>query len=579
LSATHSGTVLAGAPEGEAGSLLEHSLEVREDPPAAARSRRPRARLTDRYDLYEEIGRGGFGIVHRGLDRELDRVVAIKWLPAERVRGGEEDPVLQRFLRESKLIASLNHKNIVQVYDLAQDERGWYIVMEYVRGGTLRERLKRERKLGGEEAMRVMRGMCEGLGLAHRKNLVHRDLKPANVLLAPDGDVWVAKIVDFGLARSGEENDVSSSGAALGTPVYRAPEQRRNAKHVNHTADIFSLGKMLYEMVTGDYPESVDPESIPAVANLSRIILKCTKNEPAERYFSVDELLADLDALPAKAAGGAAERGKDPRVASRDRPWENSLGMRMVPVPGTSALFCLWPTRVQDFETFVKATGHATGRAMWVLAADGWKHRRGFDARDPCFAQGPTHPVVGVNWEDAQAFCRWLTDSERSMGQLGPEARYRLPTDAEWSAAVGRSKYPWGDAWPPPAGSGNFAGGEARDAEWPMLCGVIHGYEDEHARTSPVGSYRAHPSGLFDLGGNVWEWCEDWYRSEMNTEELRQRNQPLRDDGGGQAYRVFRGGSWFTDQSDSLLSAFRDCHAPDVRGANLGFRVVLVGGF
>jgi len=237
---------------------LAHSLEEEGSqptpsvPPNAARS------LGDRYEVLEEIGRGGFGVVYRGRDRKLNRVVAIKRLLSERVGGDQGAAVVQRFRRESQLIALLNHRNIVQVYDHDEDGEGWYIVMEYVGGGTLWQRLKREGKLGLEEALGLMRGICQGVAYAHRRNLVHRDLKPRNILLAEEGEAArVPKIVDFGLARGGDESEVSLSGHGLGTLGYMAPEQRRNAKGVNHTADIYSLGKILYELVTGENPENV----------------------------------------------------------------------------------------------------------------------------------------------------------------------------------------------------------------------------------------------------------------------------------------------------------------------------------
>jgi formylglycine-generating enzyme required for sulfatase activity len=252
--------------------------------------------------------------------------------------------------------------------------------------------------------------------------------------------------------------------------------------------------------------------------------------------------------------------------------WENTLGMKFAPVPGTGVLFCIWETRVQDFEAFVKDTGYDATGDMYSVDSDGWK-QRGNTWRSPGFSQEPTHPVCGVSWDDAKAFCRWLTKKERREGRLGPNQEYRLPTDAEWSAAVGldepgggtpesrdgqvKGVYPWGTHWPPPRGAGNFAGTEVRDGNWPSAWSVIEGYSDGYPRTAPVGSFSANRYGLFDLSGNVWEWCEDYYN-------------------GSNGGRVLRGGSFDERVSGHLLSSYRVIGSRGSRRDYGGFRCVVV---
>jgi formylglycine-generating enzyme required for sulfatase activity len=209
---------------------------------------------------------------------------------------------------------------------------------------------------------------------------------------------------------------------------------------------------------------------------------------------------------------------------------------------------------------------------MYSIGSDGWK-QQGNTWRSPGFSQGPTHPVCGVNWDDAKAFCRWLTEKERREGRLAPNQEYRLPTDAEWSVAVGldepaggtpqskdaqiKGVYPWGTQWPPLRGAGNFAGTEARDGNWPSGWGVIDGYSDGYPQTSPVGSFSANRYGLYDMSGNVWQWCEDYYN-------------------GSNGSRVLRGGSFFNNVSDYLLSSGRLSLVPGVRDVDNGFRCVVV---
>lgn len=255
--------------------------------------------------------------------------------------------------------------------------------------------------------------------------------------------------------------------------------------------------------------------------------------------------------------------------------YTNSLRLVFITVPGTEAKFSVWETRVRDFRAFAQATGYTAARSnVWSLTAQRWK-QQGATWEAPGFAQTEVHPVCGVSWEDAQAFCRWLTEKERQEGRIGPQAAYRLPRDAEWSAAAGSLKYVWGETWPPPRGTGNFAGEEARDFSWPTSFAFIEGYQDGYARTSPVGSFLASETGLYDLAGNVSEWCEDRYRKDMNTEELRQMFTTLADDGGGEAYRVRRGGAWSFTHPFSLASAARGKDIPDARSTNDGFRCVL----
>jgi formylglycine-generating enzyme required for sulfatase activity len=238
--------------------------------------------------------------------------------------------------------------------------------------------------------------------------------------------------------------------------------------------------------------------------------------------------------------------------AGAESRFTNSLGQVFAPVTGTSALFDVWDTRVQDYEAFATKTHRA------------WPK--------PDFTQEPTHPAVNVSWEDAQAFCAWLTQKERKSGLLKENQSYRLPTDAEWSLAVGLTNepagspaekhrkvagvYPWGKGWPPPKGSGNFAD-ETLSAKKKDAYRVIDGYTDGYADTSPVGTFAPNQFGLFDMGGNVWQWCDDWYDAKQHD-------------------RVLRGGSCVCVPRMLLLSwrnAFGQAHQYEY----IGFRSVLAG--
>ena len=241
--------------------------------------------------------------------------------------------------------------------------------------------------------------------------------------------------------------------------------------------------------------------------------------------------------------------------------WTNTLGMVFRTVPGVGVLFSIWDTRVRDYTAYDEVNEKVD---------DAWRNVEWSGVR---VSGGPDHPVTMVSWEDATAFCKWLTAQEQADGILTATQSYRLPTDAEWSAAVGlqgetgampkdkdmkvKGVYPWGTNWPPTGRVGNYADATAKRSF--SGCTVIEGYDDGYATTSPVGSFNANRFGLYDMGGNVWQWCEDWYDND-------------------QKYRVLRGASWDNCDPDNLLSSCRFNGTPDGRRNYIGFRCVLVGG-
>ncbi|MBW2096856.1 MAG: serine/threonine protein kinase, partial [Deltaproteobacteria bacterium] len=201
-----------------------------------------------RYIIQEEIGKGGMGIVYRAYDPEIDRKLALKVLRADMA---EDEEIVQRFLREAKAAGRLAHPNIVTVYDVGEDGGMPFIAMEFLSGISLEEMIK-QGPLPLRDALRFSGQIAHALHYAHREGVVHRDIKPSNIIVGGDGQV---KITDFGIARV---QDISSSeqtrtGQILGTPTYMSPEQVQGKK-VNGSADLFSLGVILYEMISGERP-------------------------------------------------------------------------------------------------------------------------------------------------------------------------------------------------------------------------------------------------------------------------------------------------------------------------------------
>jgi serine/threonine protein kinase len=265
-----------------------------------------------RYVLRELIGHGGMAVVHLAHDTELDRPVAVKLL-AENLAADPE--FRERFVRETRLAARLAHANVVRVYDAGEDGDRPYIVMEYVAGETLAQLLARERKVAPGKAAALIRQAALGLEHAHAAGLVHRDVKPQNLLLRRDG---VLKVADFGIARAAETTRLTRVGTILGTAAYLSPEQALG-EDVTAAADIYSLGAVLYELLTGRVPfastslaelaqkqrsgEVVPVRDLePTVPDsLEALVMQCLARDPRFRPSSAHEVAVRLGEEPVTA--------------------------------------------------------------------------------------------------------------------------------------------------------------------------------------------------------------------------------------------------------------------------------------
>jgi len=259
--------------------------------------------------------------------------------------------------------------------------------------------------------------------------------------------------------------------------------------------------------------------------------------------------------------------------------WTNSHGMALVwfgqPSPGFWA--CSTETLRKDYAAFVKATGHPA-RELVSVTAQGWL-KRGHTWAQPGFPQSEEEPVVGVSFEDGLAFCDWLSKSEQGWN-LRSNQFYTLPSDEQWSAMAGGGRFPWGDEWPPNPAAVNCAGLEVATTNWypcwPTLS--VRQHRDLWERTAPALHGRPNAAGLHHLGGNVAEWCAEWYRKEMNDPALRRLQPSLEIDGGGEVYRLLRGGSWYSHDTNDLAAATRLPAKPDECHDRYGFRVILTRG-
>ncbi len=247
--------------------------------------------LDNRYWFKEMIGRGTFGQVFKAWDEKLARMVAVKRCSLD----GFHRDVFSEVLKEARAAAGLNHPGIVHVYDVQSDNAGCYIIMELVEGRSLRRHLQEERRFDEARALRIIMSACLAVDHAHQQGVVHRDLKPENILLT--GDDGAVKVVDFGLARFAHEEQATRSGNAAGTLMYMAPEQLSNFNRAAEPADIFSLGKILFEMLSGYAPLSVDLSLLQTDQKVRGLVEKASRMDPAARYPSVKAMLGDLAQL------------------------------------------------------------------------------------------------------------------------------------------------------------------------------------------------------------------------------------------------------------------------------------------
>lgn len=582
--------------------------------------------------LEAPCGAGGQGVVWRAVRETDEQPGAVKVF---RTSSPEQ---AARLDAEAEILTKLDHVGIVCILDHGSLPDGsLFLVTEYVDGCDL-ARLMRAARLAPERVLAIASQVADALAHAHSRGVVHRDLKPANIMDSGDGAV---RLLDFSFASGAQPGaeTLTLSGTAFGTPYYMAPERLRHAGDTpaGPESDIYALGVLLYEMLTGapplgrygraseksGMPRETDslldtmlaesPAARPVagevqrrLAQLGTLLKRCASRRKWRRRLWTGAAVA-AGIAAAWAAGYSAPRPAveisvpalnakgfpNPAAATRDQLWTNSLNMSFRPVPGQrSILLSVYETRMsewQEFERFQQgpegAEWEAVGGSLLsarfpiqTLTLAGWTTQPVRDlAPDPGFSPPPQAAAWGMTWAMGRRFCAWLTWREQKQGRIGPGEYYRLPMDAEWSAAAGvteetgttpqdrhRSlpqsapRFPWGDDFPPPPGFANYAGTEARDLTWPPVWLSLTVQNDAFPRVSPVGAFPPNAAGFHDLWGNVWEWCED-------------QASPSATDG------VLRGGSWTEGGYQAQFRRdFRFMRPRRARDTATGFRCVLV---
>jgi len=333
------------------------------------------------YRILEQLGQGGMATVYKGYHASLDRYVAIKVLH----QAFLEDPNFHaRFQREARLVARLEHPNIVPIYDYAEHENQPYLVMKYIEGETLKARLQRG-MLNAGEILTIVEAVGAGLAYAHKRGILHRDIKPSNVILASDGGIYLA---DFGLARIAQSGESTlTSDMVLGTPQYISPEQAMAKKDLDEGTDIYSFGVMLYEMTVGRVPFSADtpfsvihdhiytPLPLPSSVNpkissdLERVLLKTLAKDRADRFKSVPELVEAFKQAWMNNASTLSVPGPATGPEASTVPPAASSPLTMPAAPGAEA--SLEPASAEVTDTSSRAKKKKSRKGWWIAGVIG----------------------------------------------------------------------------------------------------------------------------------------------------------------------------------------------------------------
>ncbi len=605
--------------------------------------------LDDRYRLEEKLGEGAYGVVFRAIQVGIDRTVAVKILHPSKVLHSsllaEVDDVrdywlshVVRFQREARAAGRLHHPNIIAVTDFGRAPGDIvYMVMEHLQGTSLRKIVHAHSPLGLPLVVRIMHQVCWAVEAAHRAGVIHRDLKPANIFVEQiEGCGEVVKVLDFGIAKltpraDDELTNLTDTGVFLGTPKYMSPEQCGGGQ-LDARSDIYSLGIVLYEMLAGELPfngtamavalqhATTPPRPIREInasvpQSVERVVLCALEKDPARRYSSAVEMLAELEAAVGDACGPNAvdvnpfdgiELSHDDTsslIVARPHPAAARAGRSRIEIPIT-------PTPSAPVAPVVEAV--ATPPASPALEPETLRgaivdSTTGVDTR----ARMPLPvPPEGMVLVPAGSF---LMGSDLGAGNERPvhevfldhlfvdateitNRQYRIfcertnrtpPPNPRWDTNyfLGKPDHPvvnvtWADA----DAYARWAGKRLpTEAEWEKAargglegCEYPWGNEIDPSRacyealgTCSVGSFVANGYGLHEIVGNVWEWCSDWYSDDVYRSSPRM--SPKGPATG--ADKVLRGGS-IDGSSRTLRIPYRHWMNPHRRSSDIGFRCV-----
>ncbi len=509
--------------------------------------------MHSRYEIVCELGRGGMGVVYQAIDHTRGADIALKTLPPQLRR---DERALLNLKHEVNTALELTHENICRVYDFQECSEAQFITMELIEGASLDKLLFKRQQEGKdgfplEWVLKCLKPICSALDYAHGKGIVHRDLKPGNVLVHRDR---VVKLTDFGLARVVRTSmSKYSREATSGTLLYMSPEQCLG-KPTDARSDIYSLGMLTYELLTGKAPfadaaditycqlhEDLEPiPSLPASANacLARATSKDKKGRPSS-------CASFFDGLSALSIKGTWHISKAPNF-SKHEPLPGEVrtfaDIDFVWIPQGTFMMGSTPQE-HNFAPNERQHQVTISQGFWLakyqVTQAQWCAVMG---NSPSRFAGADRPVENVSWNDCYEYIRRLNARQ--------EERFRFPTEAEWEYACRAgttTAYSFGDAI-----------SDLEHYAWYK--------KNSRATTHRVGQKRPNVWGLHDMHGNVWEWCQDWYAEYPASFSMDPKGPP---DGSS---RVVRGGSWGGEDL-SCRSARRKRRQSDEQLSSCGLRL------
>ena len=502
--------------------------------------------LAGRYQVVRQLGTGGMGSVWLAEDTQLDnKLFAVKMLPAILVSNKRA----YRQLKDEALVAMrLVHPNIVQIRAFEENSGNPFLVMDYIEGQTLDDYLAEKGKLSEEETIRLLKPIAAALDYAHGEGVVHRDVKPANIMIRKDGHPY---ILDFGIAREIQETMTRVTGKlSSGTLLYMSPEQLRG-QPPKSAQDVYSFAAMAYECLKGEPPFSrgqieyqilnEQPEQLASGLRFGGHIMDGLSKKPETRQPTCTGVLSDETSSMEGLSGGFCCSGHDKLSAGDTIAIELKNGINILMAYCPPGEFVMGSPVDEVYRCPNEPQHHVRlTRGYWIgkylVTQEQWQIIMGVNVS---YFIGDKLPVDQVNWNECQEFVKRL--------KAFTKFEMRLPTDAEWEYACRAGTI------------GPFSGnGVLDDMGW------HEGNSDD--TTHPVGMKLPNAWGIYDMHGNVWEWCNDWYGDNI----LKNTINPTGPDAGDE--RIMRGGAWDCHYRECRSARRFKCH-PNKRDYFYGFRV------
>ena len=531
-----------------------------------------------RYKLLKVLGKGGFGITYLGLHTGLNKKVAIKeYFPKDSFRRqsdgtqvsysntGENRKNIERFLKEARTMAELKHKGVVSVSDVFEENATAYYVMDYIEGQSLEDK----GTLPEAAALKYIDQVAQALKYIHDKGILHLDIKPANIMIDRDDN---AVLIDFGISKHYDGGGEATSTTTVGYSAGYSPIEQMTPgglKQFTPSTDIYALGATIYKIISGTKPPAstdlADDATLTKPAGMSqalfRTVSKCMEQKRKDRPQTMDEVIAllnkeqDVFQQTQPLTSGMSRQSSESKLESaignfgEDISVFNVKGVEFKMVKVQGGTFQMGATSEQGSYVWkdenpvhsVTLSDYYIGQTQ--VTQELWQVVMGNNPSE--FRGDNQRPVENVSWNDCQEFIKKLN---RLTGK-----NFRLPTEAEWEyAARGGSK----------SKGYKYSGSNNPDA-------VAWYNKNSGRKTHPVATKQSSELGLYDMSGNVWEWCYDWrgkYKSNSQT-------NPTGSSAG--SFRVLRGGCWYDFNARNVRVSVRNCGIPDSRSRGYGLRLAL----